>query len=194
MNLESTAEQTFSTALDTESENKSVNNVNESMKTSTNLTENNNDDSALWKNIDDDFRIYILENGLNQKTNIRFTNSKTTYDHGQNDYGAFPKSEFHPYYTSDSKQSRLRRLKNGAPQGLVLAPLLFNNYTYDLPSMIFRKFTYADDLALLYSSGNWKELEETLSKDMSSLSAYLQTWRLKLSHTKTVTAAFHLNN
>ena len=29
---------------------------------------------------------------------------------------------------------------------------------------------------------------------MSTFSAYLQTWRLKLSHTKTVTAAFHLNN
>ena len=29
---------------------------------------------------------------------------------------------------------------------------------------------------------------------MSTLSAYLQTWRLKLSHTKKVTAAFHLNN
>ena len=60
--------------------------------------------------------------------------------------------------------------------------------------MISRKFAYADDLALLHSSGNWKDLEETLSQDMSTLSAYLQTWRLKLSHTKTVTAAFHLNN
>ena len=60
--------------------------------------------------------------------------------------------------------------------------------------MIFRKFVYADDLALLHSSGNWKDLEGTLSQDMSTLSAYLQTWRLKLSHTKTVTAAFHLNN
>ena len=29
---------------------------------------------------------------------------------------------------------------------------------------------------------------------MTTLSAYLQTWRLKLSHTKTVTAAFHLHN
>ena len=89
--------------------------------------------------------------------------------------------------TDDSKQSRLRRLKNGVPQGLVLAPLLFNIYTYDLPSMISRKFAYADDLALLHSSGNWKDLEGTLSQDMSTLSAYLQTWRLKLSHTKTVT-------
>ena len=92
--------------------------------------------------------------------------------------------------TGDSKQSRLRRLKNGVPQGSVLAPLLFNIYTYDLPSMISRKFAYADDLALLHSSGNWKDLEGT----MFTLSAYLQTWRLKLCHTKTVTAAFHLAN
>ena len=78
MNLESTAEQTFDTAVDTESENKSVNDVNESMQTSTNVSGNNSDDPALWKNIDDDFRLYsyILKNGLNQKTNISFTNSK----------------------------------------------------------------------------------------------------------------------
>ena len=94
----------------------------------------------------------------------------------------------------ESKIPEERRLKNGVPQGSVLDPLLFDIYTYDLPSMISRKFAYADDLALLHSSGNWKDLEGTLSQDMSTLSAYLQTWRLKLSHTKTVTAAFHLNN
>ena len=96
--------------------------------------------------------------------------------------------------TGDSKQSRLCRLKNGVPQGSVLAPLLFNIYTYDLPSMISRKFAYADDLALLHSLENWKDLEGTLTQDMSTLLAYLHTWRLKVSHTKTVTAAFHLNN
>ena len=96
--------------------------------------------------------------------------------------------------TGDSKQSRLRRLKNGVPQGSILAPLRFNIYMYNLPSMISRKFVYADDLALLHSSGNWKDLEGTLSQDMSTFSAYPQTWRLKLSHTKTVTTAFHLNN
>ena len=96
--------------------------------------------------------------------------------------------------TGNSKQSRLCRLKNGVPQGSVLAPLLFNMYTYDLPSMISRKFDYADDLALLHSSGNWKNLEGTLSQDMTTLLTYLQTWRLKLSHIKTMTAAFHLNN
>ena len=60
--------------------------------------------------------------------------------------------------------------------------------------MISRKFACVDDLALLHSSGNWKDLEGILSQDISTLSAYLRTWRLKLSHTKTVTVAFYLNN
>ena len=46
---------------------------------------------------------------------------------------------------------------------------------YDLLSTISRKFAYADDLALLHSFGNWKDLERTLSQDMSRLSAYLRT-------------------
>ena len=37
-------------------------------------------------------------------------------------------------------------------------------------------------------------LERTLSEDMTTLSAYLETWQLKLSHAKMVTAAFHLHN
>ena len=94
----------------------------------------------------------------------------------------------------ESKQSRLRRLKNGVPQGSVLAPLLYNIYTYDLPSLASRKYAYADDLALLHTSSDWKSLEVTLSQDMTAITEYLQTWRLKLSHSKTVTAAFHLNN
>ena len=95
--------------------------------------------------------------------------------------------------TGDSKLSRLRRLKNGLPQGSVLAPLLFNMYIYYLPSINSKKYTYADDLAIFHSSGNWKMLERTFSEDMTTLCAYLQTWRLKLSHAKTVTAAFNLH-
>ena len=61
--------------------------------------------------------------------------------------------------TGDNKQSRLRRLENVVPQGSVLAPLLFNIQTYNVPSMISRKFAYADDLALLHSFGNCNGLE-----------------------------------
>ena len=74
--------------------------------------------------------------------------------------------------TGDSKQSWLHRRKNGVSQRLVLAPFLFNIYTYDLPSTISRKFAYPNDLALLHSSGNWKDLEVTLRQDTSTLSAY----------------------
>ena len=59
--------------------------------------------------------------------------------------------------------------------------------------MTSQKYAYADDLALLYASRDWKTVEDTLCQDITALSAYLQTWRLKLSNTKTA-ASFYLNN
>ena len=94
---------------------------------------------------------------------------------------------------ADSKQSKLTCLQNSLPQSSVLAPLLFDICPYDLPPMTSQKYAYADDLALLYASRDWKAVQDTLSQDMTALSAYLQTWRLKLSNTKTVTTALHLN-
>ena len=60
--------------------------------------------------------------------------------------------------------------------------------------MTSQKYAYADDLALLYASRDWKVVEDTLSQDMTTLSACLQTGRLKLSNTKMVTAAFYRNH
>ena len=34
-----------------------------------------------------------------------------------------------------------------------------------MPSMTFQQYTYADDLALLYASRDWKAVEDTLSRD-----------------------------
>ena len=113
--------------------------------------------------------------------------------HGLPDHGACTKSHF-TLTTGTGSQSRLRRLRNGVPQGSVLAPLLFNIYIHDLPVTIAKKFAYADDLAILHSASNWQTLEGTLNQDLATLSSYLQTWKLKLSTAKTVSAAFHLNN
>ena len=96
--------------------------------------------------------------------------------------------------TGNGKLIKLRRLRNGVPQGSVLAPLLFNIYIHDLPATISKRYAYADDLAIMHSSRDWRSLEETLSQDMATLSGYLHNWRLKLSEKKTVSAVFHLNN
>ena len=58
-----------------------------------------------------------------------------------------------------TKKASLRRLKNGVPRGSVLALLFYNFYAYVLSSLVSKKYAYADDLALLHISNNWKSLE-----------------------------------
>ena len=77
-------------------------------------------------------------------------------------------------HTSNGQRSRLRHLKNGIPQGSVLAPLLFNICIYDLPSTQLRKYGYADNLAILLSKPSWKAAEEGLNEDMATLVNILQ--------------------
>ena len=72
-------------------------------------------------------------------------------------------------HTSDGQRSRLRRMKNGVPQGSVLSPMLFNIYISDLPETTYRKYGYADDLAILLQRPSRKEMEEGLNKDMTIL-------------------------
>jgi len=91
-------------------------------------------------------------------------------------------------------RSRLRCLKNGVPQGSVLARLLFNIYISGPLNTFSGKYTYADDLAILHADGDWQAVEGALSNDIATVGEYLQTWKLNLSITKTVSAAFHLNN
>ena len=79
--------------------------------------------------------------------------------------------------TGSGTCSRLRCLKNGGPQ-----------------VSISQKFACAGDLAFMHSAGDWQVLEGALSQDPVILAAYLQTWQLKLSWLKMVSAAFILNN
>jgi len=96
--------------------------------------------------------------------------------------------------TGKSKRSRLQRLKNGAPQRSVLAPHLFNIYTSDLPTTVSKMYAYTDDLAIMHAYGDWRAVEGVLTKDMAAVNEYIQPWKLKLSTTKTVSAAFHLDS
>jgi len=75
--------------------------------------------------------------------------------------------------TGNGKRNRLRRLKNGVPQGSVLAPLLFNTYISDLPTTVSKKYAYADDLAIMHADGDWQAVERVLTKDMATVGEYV---------------------
>uniref|UniRef100_A0A3B5AHG5 Reverse transcriptase domain-containing protein n=1 Tax=Stegastes partitus TaxID=144197 RepID=A0A3B5AHG5_9TELE len=69
--------------------------------------------------------------------------------------------------------SRWGRLKNGLSQGSVLAPLLFNIYTIDQPTM----------------EGTYK-----LSKVLNELTSYYKANHLHANPSKTQVIVFHLGN
>ena len=94
--------------------------------------------------------------------------------------------------TSDGQKSRLRRLRNGVPQGSVLSSMLFNIYIYDLPETTSRKYGYADDLAIMLRQPTWKAMENGLNQD--TMASYLCRWHLQLSTDKKVAVAYHLYN
>ena len=60
------------------------------------------------------------------------------------------------------KKSRLQQLKNGIPQGSVLASLLFNIYINDFPPIPSKLYVYANDLAIVHLAAEWSSLEKTL--------------------------------
>ena len=96
--------------------------------------------------------------------------------------------------TSNGQRSKRRRLRNGLPQGSVLAPTLFNIYTADMPVGECSQYTYADDTAIGFGDKAFSVVENALEKDLSLLSRYFHKWHLKLSLPKTVCSVFHLAN
>jgi len=90
--------------------------------------------------------------------------------------------------------SSWRPQRNALPQGSVLAPVLFNLYSVDLPVTRGRKFIYADDIYLAIEGQYFSELEWSLSSDMARMSHCCRQWRLKPSASKTISSVFHLHN
>ena len=65
--------------------------------------------------------------------------------------------------TGNGVHSWLRRLKNGFLQKLVLAPLLFNIYTHDLPVTVARKLVYETtwpSCTLRKTDSRWRKLSQ----------------------------------
>ncbi|KAJ3595031.1 hypothetical protein NHX12_004336 [Muraenolepis orangiensis] len=89
----------------------------------------------------------------------------------------------HFFVDLGGKKSRWRRLRNGLPQGSVLAPLLFNIYTNDQPkSADTCRFIYADDLGIGAQATDFKVVEDRRSGRANTLPS------------KTQVCAIHLRN
>ncbi|KAJ3608173.1 hypothetical protein NHX12_025223 [Muraenolepis orangiensis] len=102
---------------------------------------------------------------------------------------------WHFFVDLGGTKSRWRRLRNGLPQGSVLAPLLFNNYTNDQPkSADTRRFSYAEDLGIGAQATDFKVVEERLSNALAELTPYYEENHLRANPSKTQVCAFHLRN
>jgi len=94
--------------------------------------------------------------------------------------------------TGNNKRSRLPSLKNVVHRD-PFWDLFSSTSTYDLLTIVSRKYAYAVDLAVMHANGDWQAVERVLRKDMATVGEYLQTGKLKPSTTKMVSVTFHLN-
>lgn len=98
--------------------------------------------------------------------------------------------------TISSFKSDYKGILCGVPQGSILGPLLFLIYINDLPNALESSFPimYADDTNIFHSGDKLPEVENSLNRDLNSLSTWLSVNKLSLNLTKTHTMLFTLNN
>ena len=100
------------------------------------------------------------------------------------------------FVTVNGKDSDLRTMKFGVPQGSVLGPLLFLIYINDLYLSI--KYStarhFADDTCLLIHHKSLKKIKKLLNRDLKSLNEWLKANKISLNAGKTEILIFRHHN
>ena len=97
------------------------------------------------------------------------------------------------YISYNNKNSSIKNIICGVPQGSILGPLLFLLYVNDLQnaSQIFKPIMFADDTNLFYSHNNIKQLFQIVNQELKQIQTWFNTNKLSLNLTKTKYIFFH---
>lgn len=91
------------------------------------------------------------------------------------------------YVSVNTSKSSTRRMMYGIPQGSVLGPVLFIVNINSIKDLGLDRsvFMYADDIALLYHSESYNELENLMNRDMKKLNQWAKNLKLTINSNKT---------
>lgn len=99
------------------------------------------------------------------------------------------------YVAVEKKDSSVKQIRAGVPQGSILGPVLFNLFINDLPnSPGVTVGIYADDTILYSSSRSVKLLESKLQESLRLLGDWLVEWKLGVNVSKTEAVLFTKRN